>query len=360
MRTQIQLILSAIALTALIWTYADQTSHESYTAPAVPVKLIPPPSPGDPYVLRVLDTDRGAGDQILAEMEFRGTRSQVRALKQLNDQNSFRLNLPIATELTPGQRISLNLMQELAGLEEVRERGQLQKVIPEKIVVEVLRYRWVPIQLRFNTGYYENELATPPTYEPQTIQARVLEADLGPEGTLTPLQVDLAPAIDKHLGEADQQSGELVLEVPLVASWAKNIKATFAPPSITVTVRLERRSVTKQITVIPLRLLVDPRSVLGQYAVEVSDEGELLQNVDVHGPQTKVEQLQGKQIDAYVTIADADLPAASTTEHRIEKPVRFVLPTGYEDVEVVSQPRMVKLNIRREINGKTGSLTPIH
>jgi len=356
MKVQIQLILSTIALTALIWTYADQTSHEIYTVPAVPVKLIPPLSPGDPYVLRVVDTPRGADDQILAEMEFRGTKSQIRAIKQLNDQNGFRLNLPITAELIPGQRITVNLLQGLTELPAVRERGQLQSVIPKEVVCEVLRYRSVPIDLRFNTGYYENELTAPPTCEPQEVHAHVLETDLT-GGKLPPLQVDLSRAIDEVLTKPGQHGDELTLQIPLVSSWT-GIEATFEPPRVAVTVRLERRSIAKQIAVIPLRLLVDPQGVLGQYAVEVSDEGELLQNVDVRGPTAKVEQLEGKQIDAYVTVDDADLPTGSETEHRTEKTVRFVLPPGFEDVEITSPPRTVKLTVRTKANGESSTRTP--
>jgi hypothetical protein len=362
MKVQIKLILSTIALTVLIWTYADQTIHELYTAPAVPIRLTPPQGPGDPFVLRVIDTDLGHDDQIMAELEFRGTKSQIRSLKQVEAPGGLRFTLPITTELQAGRQINVNLMKELADLPAIRERGlQLQSVRPDEVRVEVLRYRSVPIELRFNAGYHDSDLAVPPTYEPQVVKARVLDSDLI-DGALPPLRVDLAQAIDEALSRPGQKTGLLTLNIPLVSTWPE-IDAEFIPARITVTVALERRSVSKLIQSIPLDYLLDARGTIRRYHVELSDDSELLQHVNVSGPESKVEQLEletnRRQIVAFVNIEDTDLPDESETERRILKQVRFVLPPGFEDVEVTNKPRIIKLTVRRIATPENNGLTPI-
>jgi hypothetical protein len=353
MKVQIQLILSTLFLTALIWTYADQTSHETYVATQVPVRLIPP----EFYILQVLD-EAGGGDQVRADLTFRGPKSRIRALKA--DQHRLGFDVPVTQKLVRKDTSEINLVDHLTYHPEIRERGlQLQAVSPSSPIEFKVR-RSVQIKLQLNAGYYEDELIAPATSEPKNVQAHVRPTDLGSDDTMPPLPVDLEDAIIGALAKPGQVADPLTLDIPLVG-WSDIEEATFIPPRITVTVRLERQSIARQIGAVMLDYLVDGRGILEQYTVELTDEGELMQPVNVRGPQAKVEELEAKrkQIVVFVTIDDGDLPEGDDIERRVSKPVQFVLPPGFEDVEITNPERNVKLDVRRrKANGESTTLTP--
>lgn len=367
MNLQVKLLLWTAVLSAVIWTYADQASHENYTAASVPIQIVPPPDPNAPYALRVAGAAAASSpDLIRAALTFRGPRSRILKLKQEEQQNRFRLAIKLQGELKTNERQSIELAPLLEQLPDIVSRGlKLQGVSPVRVEFDVQRYRRVPVELRPLAGAFEKELTALPKFDVEKVIAQVLQTSLGPDGTLPPLQVPIEDAIEKELAKRPiEGSGTLSFEVTLISSWP-GIEATFTPARVLATVSLERRPVKYKIERIPLRIVVSAARMMGDYDAQLDDEGDLLQQIEVQVPQAKLEQvkqLESNQILAVIALDETDFPAepiaAGAEGTRLEKRVRFVLPQGFEDVAISSPPRMVKLHVRRKAVSARGITPP--
>ncbi len=368
MKAQIQLILSTIALTVLIWTYADQSGHESFSTTVV-VKYVPPSQPGNRFVLRVVGSPADTPDLVRAELTFRGPTSAVRRLQKDTDSSRFMLTVVVGDELTPGRQPPRSLFNDLARLPEIRNRGlSLQSVHPDKITLEVDRYKTVTADVELLTGVFEKTLVEKPVVRPEKVEARVLESTLAHAGgMLPPLRISIE---DELQARAEQSGGTFSFDVPIRSTW-QGIDATFNPQQVRVTVRFARRTIRERITLIPLSVLVKPQDFFDRYEIEWQDEtgGHLTQAIDVRVPLDKAGQLKGNMIDAYITIEDTDLPkdlagavttGPASSESWIERDIRFVFPPGFEDVRMEGTPRTVKFRIKKKApEGGTPDLTPV-
>lgn len=364
MKTQIQLILSTIALTILIWTYADQAGHDTYTT-TVLVKYTGPPQPGNPVVLRVAGAQADAPDLIRVEVTLRGPKSAVRRLEKDDASGRFSLAVVVTNEMSPGRQPPRDVFNDLSRLPEIRNRGLvLQKVSPATVTLEVDRYKNVDVDVELLTGAFEKLLSGKPIVKPEKVTARVLESKLEQGRTLPPLRLSIE---DELQARSEQAGGTFSFDLPLRSTWP-GIDATFAPDHVRVTARLTRRTVRERITLIPLSVLVKVQNFFGRYDIQWQDEtgGHLMQAIDVRVPLEKAGQLKGSMVDAYVTIDDADLPKelpgapstepASSPQTWIERDVRFVFPPGFEDVKVEGPPRTVKFRI---VKRKADAASPL-
>lgn len=355
MKTQIQLIVSTIALTVLIWIYADQAVHDTYQTTVI-VRYVPPPEPGSAYVLRIAGARNEAPDTVRAELTFRGPKSAIRRLENDDASGRLRLVVPVNDELQPGPQPLRDLLEDVSRLAEIRSRGiVLQRATPRTVQIEVDRYRNVPVALDVNAGAFEKAIVGKPAVRPDTVSARVLESTLKGDTKLPPLKI---PIEEELQARSDQPGSTLWFDVALHSSWP-GIDATFTPDRVRVSVTLARRTVRERITLIPLGVLVEPQDFFGKYELEWQDEtgGHFTQAIDVRVPVEKAGQLKGGMIDAYVMIRDTDLPkelpgglptsVPSTQESWIEREIHFVLPPGFDDVKIEGPPHTVKFRIKK-------------
>src|SRR5687767_12525434 len=162
MKTQLQLLLSTVALTALVWAYADQAGHDTY-AITVLVKYMPPPEPGNPLVVSVANSRTDSPDLLRAEISVRGPKSAIRRLERDDAAGRFNLNVILNDELTPGPQPTRDVFQDLSALSEIRNRGlTLQRVSPPSVQLFVDRYKNIKTDLETTAGVFEQSLVGKP------------------------------------------------------------------------------------------------------------------------------------------------------------------------------------------------------
>lgn len=361
MRTQLQLLATTVALTVLIWVYADQSSHDTYQT-TVLVRYVPPPEPDQPLLVRVRDGKGESKDALRVELSLRGPRSAIRRLEKDDEGGRFTLSVPLPDELKPGVQPLRDVYDDLSRLPEIRNRGiAIQSVHPREAQLEVDRYLNVPVTVEVAVGTFEKSLEGPPIVRPDKVMARVLESEIPGGSTLPPLRVSIEEALQNR---TDLPGNQLSFDVPLKSAWS-GINATFTPDHVRVAVRLAKRTTTERITLIPLGVRVEPiDNFFGRYEIEWQDQtgGHFTQTLNVLVPLEKAGQLKGNMIDAYVTIQDSDLPrelpgvtsAPATQESWIEREIRFVFPPNFEDVKTQGPPRTVKFRVKR----RSDLLTP--
>jgi hypothetical protein len=157
-----------------------------------------------------------------------------------------------------------------------------------------------------------------------------------------------------------------VLDAPLTPNWPGIADASLEPQRVRITVHLERSTALVTIQRIPLLipLLVEE---VGEVEVKLA-EGDRLQQIDVRAPQAKLallRDLESSQVMAFVLVQSADLPPVTSTNPadlegvRLTKRVRFYLPPGFEDVEIVSPERLVNLTVRRKPEVSALPVSPV-
>jgi hypothetical protein len=352
MKTQLQLIASTIALTVLIWVYADQSVHDTYQTTVV-VKYALTAGTGDSYVLRVVGARSEAPDIARAEVTFRGPKSAIRGLEKDDSAGRLKLAVILSDEPHPGLQPPRDLFADLSRLPEIRDRGlTLQRVWPQTIQLHIDRYRSIEVPVEVSAGVFEKSLLSRPIVAPEKVKVRVLQSALERFGPLPPLRLGIEEELQAR---SEQAGGMFSFDAPLRSSagWP-GIEATFTPDHVRVTVQMARRTARERITLIPLRLQIEAQN-FGDYQVQWQDQtgGQFMQAIDVRVPVEKAGQLKGNMVDAYLPILDSDLPkelpGVTTTrpasESWIEREVHFVFPPGFEDTKIEGPPRTVKFRV---------------
>lgn len=363
MKTQIRLILWTLALTVLIWFYANQASHSTTTL-LVPVKLVLPEA-GSPWALRVVDAPADQPNVKHVKMTVRGPKQAIRLLETDNAQGQFVLTVKLGEQLTPG-RTNRNLYADLSSSPELLQRGlTLQEVVPETVEFEVDRYVKVPVEFRPAAGSFESALIGKPVIQEQ-VTTRVLEGKAGKDISIYPLALPLEDAIREALQrQTNETDGPLSLRFPVSLQRARTpTEATFEPPVVHVTVQLQAQSRIERKTVRPLSVMVKAQDFFDGYEIEWEDKtgAQFTQSVICRVPLSKLElfrQLDSTEILAFVVIDSSDLPqdstaglpsatAPTTTATYRSKPVHFVFPPGFEDVTTVGPTPTVNLRVDRK------------
>lgn len=356
MRVTIQLVLSTLLLTVLIWVYADRKGHELYSA-KVPV-TVSTTDPGGGFVFRVKQPG-SKPDTCVVDIDVRGPKSATRDLDRDVRAGMFRLFIRLSTPTLGEQK--RDLFSELSESPELRERGlTLQSVSPQDVTFEVDRLRTVDVQIEVDPGAFEKELIGKPVVTPETATARVLESKV-PSGKLPPLRLPIDQLIAGELEKTSNSNGgsgiSLTFPVQLRSTWA-DVEATFQPPSVQVTVSMKQRTVPELISPIPMRVVRMAHDASSIYQIEWEDKtgAQFTQALNVLLPIEKKGRLKPQDIMALLIIEDEDLPKPLTgvttqpvtTEGWIDRPIRFVLPPGFEDVKLQEPLPSVKFRVIRK------------
>lgn len=346
MKSQINLILWTIALTVLIWVYADRSGYSTRELGPVMVKIAPPPDAVNPYVVRVPDEEPERQNFVSVSLRVSGPKAQIDRLER-EIQNQL-LDLQVALQDKPPLgTIEYDLAGALGDNPELRRRGLvLQSVEPAMVMIEVDRRREIEIGLKFDAGRFEKLLDSDPLANPEQVTARVLESRLQettpPETVTVPIEEYIEQARERGAG---RQGEPIQLRVPL-RSGLLGLNAGFVPEQVSVTLRMKQVTEIERITVRPLKLMIGVMDFCDKYNVEFRDttKAYLTQVIWVRVPMEKTGRLDPDSVNAYIEINDEHLPenrVGAATEPVdvgwIEAPVRFDFPPEFDDVVIDRQ-----------------------
>jgi len=354
MRFHLRLLLETLFLTALIWTYADQASYETFDG-VVAVKIV---TPTPDMVARIEGARPGAtgtADTIYIPMKLRGPKAAVRKLEMEKGTGTTPfppLSIRIADDVEPQVTHIRDIREDVAQMPAIRDNGlQLEELSPQAILFVVDRY--VPIKLSLDTdpGRFSEALAGKPQIEPNTVTVKVLESELKQKG---PFEPRLVIPIEAQIRRRDQDAAA-VFEVPLGSTW-EGMDAKFEPEQVRVSVLLTRSYERVNITVIPLRVLMPPGAVAGDYEIEWQTPADQLQDIDVRMPIGKSRALSNTDVRAFIELEKTDLPgetlpaatAPASTEGWIQREIHFWFPPEFEGVQVDGPARQVKFRIKKK------------
>lgn len=355
MNVQIRLVLSALALSALIWTYADQASHETHPLTAIPIEIVPPADPEAEYVVQATGpAARPKSAVVRVALTFRGPRSKIRELKQDERQNKLEgLQIKLTGEIVPGRSETLDLETAVRQLPELTARGlKIESVSPESVAYTVERYRKVKVTLTPVVTLLGSGLRGTPTFNPPVVTAIVSESELAPGATLPELAVSLDSAIEAELAKGGSEGRqELQFPITLQSSWPGVTPRAFVPSVVQVKAVVERQPRKVKKDRVPLSIGFPLAIKPWEYEWQVAEDDLLQSDVEFRVPQTReqeFEQIPPNNITARIAIEAADLPTAADTQgKRLTKTIRFIPPEGFEDAKVISPPKTVKLQIQK-------------
>lgn len=357
MRIQLRLLLETFALTALIWTYADQASYDTH-AGVVAVSVFS----AQPDVVAAIEGARpGSADTIHIPVKVRGPKAAIRKL-ELDKGTSpvlFSVRVPISDDAQMEKPQTRDILDEVARLPAIRDRGlQLAELSRHNITFTLQRYLRVNLTVDTDAGKFAEALVGKPTIRPAQVTARVLESELKKRDSYEPR---LVIPIEERVRARSEES-EATFDVPLGTKWL-GMDATFDPPQVSVSVRLARRYETVHVTLIPLRVLMPPGLVSGDYEIQWETDADLVQDVDVRVPIGKPRALANTDVTAFVQIEKSDLPEEPTSAVGVtttapaatggwsQREIHFTFAPGFEDVRVDGPPRKVKFRIARRPSG---------
>lgn len=362
MRMQFRLLLETIALTALIWTYADQASYESYKG-VVAVKIVT--QPGSDVVARIEGTKSGPTQIVHIPIKLRGPKSAIRKLEVEKGAGGtpFALNLPVSDDLDIGVSHTTDIKEKVAQLPAIRSQGlQLEELERQIIVFTLDKYKSETLNIEVDSGKFGEALDGKPVVQPKQVTVKVLESEYKKHGALAPR---LVLPIEELLRARTEESAA-AFDVPLGSKW-EGMDAIFKPEQVRVTVRLSRLYERVHLTLIPLRVMMPPGVFGGDYQIEWQTDADLVQDIDVRAPVGKPRALANTEVLAFIQIEKTDLPvetssttattAPAPTEGWSQREIRFVFPPGFEDVQMDGPPRIVKFRIKPKPS--SGELTPL-
>jgi hypothetical protein len=359
MKIQFRLLLETIALTALIWTYADQASYENYDG-VLAVRIATPPD-----VVARIEGGRGGPTEVLhIPMKVRGPKAAIRKLEMEKGAANapFLLNLPISDDPEMQVSYTTEIQDAASRLPAIRDRGlKLEELSRPTIVFTLDRYVSRTLNVEADPGKFGEALDGKPAVQPKQVTVKVLESELKKRGALEPR---LVIPIEERL-RARAEEFRATFDVPLGSKW-EGMDAIFNREQVRVTVTLAKLYERVHLTLIPLRVMLPPGVFAGNYQIEWQTDADLVQDIDVRVPIGKPRALTNTEVLAFIQIDKCDLPADSPisattapagTEGWSQREIHFVFPTGFEDVQVDGPPRMVKYRVKPKTS--TSELTPL-
>ncbi len=347
MKTQFQIIAWTVALTVLIWVYADRSGYATRDLGSVSVRIITPPGLSGDYVLRSTEEGLPSGQiTVRVDLTVNGPKSEVDRLERENNNGLFDLQVVLPDKLELGS-MTLDLAEELQDHSALRRRGlNVVGVSPGETPLEVDRYRDVTLKIALDTGVYGNMLDTQPVLEPREVIARVLEGDLRRIALPEQLKLFVEEEIQTQRARGVGRDGRpFSFKIPLQSNLL-GIEADFEPDEVEATVRLKQLTEIERITVRPLKVMVGTADFFEHYRIEFKDKSRayLTQVVWLRVPLEKVGRLRPDMINAYMEIQEEALPEtrpgsgpSAVVGPWVEGRVRFDLPAGYEDVSIERQ-----------------------
>ncbi len=309
-----------VALTLLIWFYADQASSESNE---FNVWLRVRPQGSAQWRL----TDPNAERQRLV-VTFDGPTRDMRELEEAVQGDRFPLSYVIEADPPSGPYRIERLAEKLDKLEEIRRRGlRVTSVDPPELTVQVDRLvtQELPVVAKADTFKIVQTTVRPPTVKvtlPQSQQDKLDQTEI--VANIEALEAH-REQINAHLRDNALKPGQAIelYDVPLVRPAAGAI-LKLEPEWVSVTAVIERRDQGKLLRGVYVRFEVS-WDQWRKYDLEVKDKADLALEVTVRGPSDVIASLTPQDVRAFVEINTSD---AIKTEGWLTRAVTFVLPEG--------------------------------
>jgi len=348
MKTQIQLILATVAITVLIWVYADLSSHESDEV-RLHVKLAVPPN--SPLVVHADGALPDKPDTVEIRVKLSGPKAAIRKLdRDRRTRGLALLRIEVASPEAGAGEVQrpVDIGEHINGW--ASDRGfQVESLSRQTIEYTVDRIVEIDIVVEADPGLFAEYLEGMPRVEPPTVRVRLLASQRDRHATA---QKRLIIPIGNQLGTRTDGT----FDQSLVGLQWQGLDVTFEPNQVEITVAWKAGGTPQQLRSIPLKVLWPAKPPEG-YRIDWDSEADLMQHIDVMIPPGKPRQLMNTDVRAFVEIVPDDFPDApsSPTETApagagapVTREVQFYFPEGFKDVRVVSQPYQVKFHLVRE------------
>jgi len=292
MRESIQTILAVSVLTIAIWVWADLEQTAPPTEVQVPVRVTVPPD----YIVRRLSPER-------VTVDFSGPKGEVQKLIASPEEMVCRFDLK--EPQVKGNRLVLRardgfhpwLARRVVATD---VRSEHDGLVDGDVIVTLDRLIDVRVRVEPRVS---GAVAAVATAQPAEVAARVAESEWKalPEAkriAIAPLPVSSIP-----------QSGQVEREVPLERrlGGADGIEATFDPPIVKVTARLESSLVTKSLGRFPI-FIAAPPEMLNRYRIVFQPEAERYVDLEVQGPAPDLERLGAQDVRVQLVLTADDKP----------------------------------------------------
>jgi len=290
---RLKTFLAVTVLTVAIWVWAD-LEQTGTTEEVVPVEVRVPTD----YRVRDVGPAR-------LTVTLKGPEGELQGLDADPEEKVCRFSLTKADlqnrqVLLPAQAGFEHLNQRRIAVTDIRDADG--NAFDGKIQAEVTHLVEVPnvrVDVRVTGAVASAKSADPPE-----VMARVAEPDLEtfPEAkhfVVAPLDIDTVPenlqiqqevTLDRHLGGPD------------------GIEATFEPPIVTVSVRLQAAVTTRNLGRFPI-LISGPPEVLNRYRVVFQQDAERWVELEVTGPAPAVERVRPQDLRVQLTLTEDDKPS---------------------------------------------------
>lgn len=292
MSERIRSILAVVVLTIVIWVWTD-LEQTGETEEQVPVKVTVPAN----YVVRSVTPDR-------LTAVLKGPRGEIQDLKASTEDEVCRFDLTEA-DLSKNSRLVLHATE---GFRQWADRRIIVTAVKDdrddipdgEIHVVVDRLVRIPVRVEPRiTGAKE----TAATAQPPEVTALVAESDLAK----LPLakRFAVAPLAVSSIPENQQVEREVPLDRRL--GGPDGIEATFDPPIVKVTARLESMFTTKPLGRFPVQV-TGPVEVINRYRIVFQPGTEPYVDLEVQGPVPDVERLNPQEIRVQLVLTADDKP----------------------------------------------------
>jgi hypothetical protein len=312
MSERIRTIVAVAILTIAIWVWADLEQTAPPREVQIPVKVVVPPD----YIVKSVTPAE-------ITVKFQGPKGEVEDLAASPEEMVCRLELTESELKANPNRVVMHAREGLTAWASRRIivleiRGEHDGAIDGDVVVRVDHLVRVKVRVEPKiTG----AVATVATVQPPEVEAQVAESELNslPEAR----RFAVAPLVVSSLPSNPQVEREVPLDRKLGGDGG--IAATFDPPIVKITARLESALVTKSLGRFPV-LISAPPEVFNRYRVIFQPEADRFVELEVQGPAPDVEHLNPQDLRVQLLLTPDDKPDPDSWIPR--QPVVVNLPPG--------------------------------
>ncbi|MEK6643820.1 MAG: hypothetical protein AABZ08_07915 [Planctomycetota bacterium] len=325
-------------ITVLIWITADQnvSEEQAYTIPlrvvsAVPSRYVAFTEP--PYQLTLTFTAVG----------------RRRHLKDLTDvlatKSIFDATIDESKESSANEQ-SISSRELLAAIKEVTQAPvRIRNIDPPSATIRIDEYNTVP-DIRVACDVGDLKISGDPV--PAKVSARL------PRFAAKRLAADPVARADaeQRIRTAAKPDGSFQIKIPVTFEALKDLdpdmKVDILPaPEVTLTGRIEALTATRRKGPILINWSI-PQQVQDEFRIIIETGTNLRPDIDVTGPKDLIDQLDPRDIRAFVDVLAAD---TETPSAQIRRPVQFVLPPSFAlatgnppyEIAFTLEPRATKI-----------------
>ena len=328
----IQLIVSTVVLTLLIWVAADQSLTDSAE---IHITVVPVIREGTAMLVDLAHPDDG-------DLTVR----VVGPRKRLDDLGRFSDPIPLPIEASETGEHVVNLRRRLAELREPFVGLTIDSVTPSTLRVVVDRYvtQAVPVELEQGSLGLEEVLRV----EPATVTVRIRERHWQEIAGRSPKFV--IPSIEARL--RGRPEGERIEESVFLDSTLLGKPVDPEPNRVLVRGKLLRQLATVSLKAVNVGFFATRPQLWNDYRLDFPDPDIVLtQTITVRGPRDALDRLLrgDPRVEGIIMVTGAD--TAGGEEFRTVVPT-FHLPP---EVELVDRPAPVEFRLLSRDRADTGS-----